>query len=106
MQNQKQKIWKRLWITFILYILLCLLIWGFLIVDTRSHNRLFREQVSVANLKICEDNSAALSLATQTIYFSPPSLEEKWTFMFCTLPCFSGNAVVIFSQVLFQFDIS
>ncbi len=99
--TSKKRFWKRLAFGLAIYYLLCIFAGGFLLVDARSHNRLFREQVPAARLVVKEEQ-AILQLATYTLPISITTPSEPICFLLSTLPGISGNAAVLFIQHLWN----
>ena len=55
-------LWKRIVTGVLLYGIFCLFLWSFLLVETRSHNKLTHEPIAVAHLAVDNDRNVRLAL--------------------------------------------
>lgn len=101
MKARTKKKWKYLCTAVLLYFLLCGFLWGFLLVRTRSYNRLSHEQVVMAQLTIEPDNHAFLSLAETSIEWELPDWDEELYLWISTLPGIAGGCAISLWQLLF-----
>ncbi|WP_295216946.1 hypothetical protein [Ruminococcus sp.] len=102
MKAQTKKNWKYLCISVLLYLLLCGFLWGFLLVSTRSYNRLSHEQVVMAQLSMQPDNTVSLSLADTSLEWELPEWNEDLYLWVSTLPGIAGNCAISLWQLLFS----
>ncbi|WP_302160084.1 hypothetical protein [uncultured Ruminococcus sp.] len=56
-------LWKRIVTGVLLYGIFCLFLWSFLLVETRSHNKLTHEPIAVAHLAVDNDRNVRLALS-------------------------------------------
>ncbi|MCD8220546.1 MAG: hypothetical protein LUC50_09650 [Ruminococcus sp.] len=99
MQTQKSKRLRRIFLAAVLYIMLWGFIWSFLLVGTRSHNRLTHEPAAMAQLTI-DSSCAELTLADAKASWSFPALSQSWCFCAATLSSISADAAVCTWQLL------
>lgn len=85
-----------------LYLMLCGFLWAFLLVNTRSHNRLFHEPVTMAQLTIQPNRTAELHFADRSMLWKLPTWDSGWYLWITTLPDISGNSAVFLWQILWQ----
>lgn len=102
MKTRAKKSWKYLCVGILLYFLLCGFLWSFLLVSTRSYNRLSYEQVVMAQLTIQPDNTASLTLANSSIRWELPDWNGDLSLWLSTFPGFAGNCAVVLWQLLFS----
>lgn len=96
--------WRRAGITGILYLILCAFFWGFLTVETRSHNRLSHEPITMAQLTIQPDNTISFSLAEETWHWYSPDVPENLFLWLSVLPEISVDTAIEIWHFLWQYD--
>lgn len=101
MKARTKKKWKYLCTAVLLYFLLCGFLWSFLLVRTRSYNRLSHDQVVMAQLTLQPDNTASLSLAETSIEWELTEWDGDWCLWISTLPGIAGDCAVSLWQLLF-----
>ena len=96
-------LWKRIVKGILLYGIFCLFLWSFLLVETRSHNKLTHEPIAVAHLAVDDDRNIRLALSESVWQGKLPTpTEAEFLGIEVLLPP-AGDAAVTMWQLLSDF---
>lgn len=102
MQYKTKRRWRKITTGILLYLFFCVFLWNFLLVRTRSYNRLAHEPVAMAQLTIQPDNTAELALADASYSYALPSFTGDVCLWISLLPDFAGDTAVLLWQALWD----